>query len=165
MLKSGILRLALVAAMIVSALGIAILTANGASANTGHAAAATAGTAGTAMDRLTVATAQKASAAPSGCRLGYLCGYTGPNYTGSLGKLFEDNRDLNVPGDIWNNVASIYNNGAHDNVIVYRGENYSSDGGHEACLYRQTGFPNMKSQLPGLYHHIWSNFWITQPCT
>ena len=146
MLKSGILRLAVVVAMIVSALGITFLATTGASA-------------------ATVTTAAKATPAPHGCPLTYVCGYTGPNYTGSMGKLQYDNSDLNVPGDIWNNVASIYNNGAHDNVIVYRGENYSSDGGHEACLYRQTGFPNMQSQLPGLYHHIWSNFWITQPCT
>lgn len=162
MLKSGILKLAVVAAMIVSALGVTMLATTGASANTGHAAAATARTV---MNRSTVTTAPKVSAAPSRCPLGDLCGYTGPNYTGSVGQLAGDNPDLNVPGDIWNNVASIYNNGAHDNAIVYRGENYSSDGGHEACLYRQTGFPNMQSQLPGLYHHIWSNFWITQPCT
>jgi hypothetical protein len=111
-----------------------------------------------------------ASAAPANCPLHCLCGYTNPSYVGSIaagteGCLEGDNTDLNVPGDVWNNVASIYNNGASDNVIVYRGEDYSSDGGHEACFYRQTGFPDMQSQLPGLYHHIWSNFWIATPCT
>lgn len=164
MLKSRILKHAVAAAMIASAaLGITSLSTTGASAVTTTHAAATVAT--SSSNRSTATTALAASAAPSSCPLGALCGYTGANYTGSEGKLFGDNPNLNVAGDVWNNVASIYNNGQSDNVVVYRGENYSSDGGHEACLYRQTGFPNMQSQLPGLYHHIWSNFWITQPCT
>jgi hypothetical protein len=162
MLKGRILKLAAAAAMIASAPGITILAATGATASAAHVAASTATSV---VSRSTVTTMPKVSAAPSTCPAGALCGYTGANYTGREGELFGDNPDLNVPGDVWNNVASIYNNGQHDNVVVYRGENYSSDGGHQACLYRQTGFPNMGSQLPGLYHHIWSNFWITQPCT
>jgi hypothetical protein len=122
---------------------------------------ATAATTGTI--RSTVTTAPEVSAAPSNCPAGALCGYTGANYTGSEGKLFGDNPDLNVSGDVWNNVDSIYNNGNSDNAVVYRDENYT--GVHLACLYRGTGFPNMQSRLPDLYHHIWSNFWITIPCT
>lgn len=161
-LKSRILKLAVVGAVIASAPGTAILSTVGASASTTHAVATTATSV---ISRPTGTTTPKASPAPTNCPLHDLCGYTAPNYKGSEGKLAMDNRNLNVPGDVWNNVASIYNNGATYNVIVFRGENYSSDGGHEACLYKQTGFPNMQSQLPGLYHHIWSNFWIKQPCT
>lgn len=112
-------------------------------------------------------TAREATAAPANCPAGDLCGYTSPNYVGSVaagteGELAGNNLNLNVANDVWNRVASIYNHGRTDNVRVYRGENYSSN---TACLYKGTGFPNMASQLPNLYHHIWSNLWITSNCT
>jgi Peptidase inhibitor family I36 len=142
------------------------------------ATAATTSTATTSSVTATTSIAPQAVAAPgaatakapSNCPLGCLCGYTRPNYVGSMAAFTEgclqgDNLDLNVPGDVWNNVASIFNNGAYDNVKVYRNTDYSHAGGHWACLYKGTGFANMQSQLPGIYHHLWSNYWVDTPCT
>jgi Peptidase inhibitor family I36 len=101
------------------------------------------------------------AAAPDNCPLGYVCGYTEGYPNGFCGELQGNNTDLNHSGDCWNNVYSVYNNGAVCNVFLYRGENYSSDGGHEVNLFLHTGL-YLKTAAPGLYHHIWSNHWCTQ---
>ncbi len=101
-----------------------------------------------------------AQPAPPSCPSQYVCGYTGPNYTGSIGVLISDNPDLTGPGSIWENVDSIYNNGAQCEVWMYRAKNYAEDG-HVVGFKMQTGFKNLQTQAPGLYHHTWSNHWCT----
>lgn len=101
-----------------------------------------------------------AQPAPPSCPSQYVCGYTGPNYTGSIGVLIQDNPDLTGSGSIWENVDSIYNNGAQCEVWMYRWKNYVADG-HVVGFKMQTGFKNLQTQAPGLYHHTWSNHWCT----
>jgi hypothetical protein len=104
-----------------------------------------------------IATAQPA---PPSCPAQYVCGYTGPNYTGSMGALIGNNADLTGPGSIWQNVDSIYNNGVQCEVWMYRWKNYVGDG-HVVGFRMQTGFKNLQTQAPGIYHHTWSNHWCT----
>jgi hypothetical protein len=160
-MRAAVFGLVLVAA------GLAAAVPSLAATTTTSATRATAAKAPTA--RSTATTAQKAATPPDNCPKGDLCGYTGANYVGNTathteGELAGNNADLNQPNSIWNQVDSIYNNGRTDNVKVFRGENYNSDGGHVACLDLGTGFNNMNAQLPGLYHHIWSNEWQTSKC-
>lgn len=99
------------------------------------------------------------TAAAPNCPLGYVCGWTGLNYTGTRGALFENNETL--PTIPWHEIQSVYNNGAQCNVWIYRGTDYNTDGGHVAMLYRQTGFYDMPEQLPGLVDHVYSNHWCS----
>jgi hypothetical protein len=97
--------------------------------------------------------------APANCPHGATCGYRGTSYAGLCGILYGSNLDLNVPGDCWNNVDSVYNNGNFCDDFLIRGENWDDDGGHYVDLYQYTGLVNLATQAPGLYHHIWSNLW------
>lgn len=153
--------------LVLAATGVAAAVPSLAATTTTSAARAT--TAKTATAKSVSTTAQKAATAPDNCPKGDLCGYTGANYVGNTathteGELAGSNADLNEANSIWNQVDSIYNNGRTDHVQVFRGENYNSDGGHVACLNLGTGFNNMQAQLPGLYHHIWSNKWGSGNC-
>lgn len=103
------------------------------------------------------AAAKAAAATVPSCPLGAVCGWTGVNYTGTRGVVYEDNKTL--PTIPWHEINSIWNNGAECSVTIYRGTDYDSDGGHEATLYRRTGFYDMKEQLPGLWDHVYSNRW------
>jgi hypothetical protein len=98
--------------------------------------------------------------APPTCPAQYVCGYTGPNYTGKAGFLIGNNSDLTGPGSIWEQVDSIYNNGAVCEVWMYRWKNYVADG-HVVGFRINTGFTNLETQAPGLYHHTWSNHWCS----
>jgi hypothetical protein len=158
--------------LVLAATGVAAAVPSLAATTTTSAARATtagATTAKTATAKSVSATAQKAATPPDNCPKGDLCGYTGANYVGNTathteGELADSNADLNEANSIWNQVDSIWNNGRTDHVQVFRGENYNSDGGHVACLNLHTGFNNMQAQLPGLYHHIWSNKWGSGNC-
>jgi Peptidase inhibitor family I36 len=101
-----------------------------------------------------------AQPAPPSCPPQYVCGYTGPNYTGQEGVLIEDNPDLTLYPIPWEHVDSIYNNGVQCEVWMYRWKNYLKDG-HVVGFKMQTGFKNLQTQAPGLYHHTWSNHWCT----
>jgi hypothetical protein len=97
------------------------------------------------------------------CSYGALCAWTGADYTGTIGQVYQDNKTL--PATPWHSAESVYNNGAPcsgiytANVWIYKGADYNSEGGHFAELHPQTGFAYMKTQLPGLYHHVYSNYW------
>jgi hypothetical protein len=92
-----------------------------------------------------------------------VCGWTGDNYTGTMGALLQNNTTL--PTIPWHEIDSVYNNGAPctiytaGNVWIYRGTDYDSDGGHVAEIHPGTGFPDMQTELPGLWHHVYSNHW------
>jgi hypothetical protein len=97
--------------------------------------------------------------APDNCPHGATCGYLGASYFFLCGIVYGSNPDLNVPGDCWNNVDSVYNNGNYCDDFLYRYEDYNLDDGHWVDLYQYTGLANLATQAPGLYHHIWSNMW------
>lgn len=101
-----------------------------------------------------------AQPAPPSCPYQYVCGYTGPNYTGSMGALIGNNADLTQYPVPWEHVDSIYNNGVQCEVWMYRWKNYVANG-HDVGFRMQTGFTNLKTQAPGLYDHTWSNHWCT----
>jgi Peptidase inhibitor family I36 len=131
-----------------------------------HAAPARAGIAGAAADAwIGVLAAPEVPAAASDCPYFQVCGWTGNNYTGTMGALLQNNTSL--PPIPWHEINSVYNNGAPctiytaGNVWIYRGTNYDSDGGHVAEIHPGTGFPDMQKELPGLWHHVYSNHWCS----
>lgn len=99
-----------------------------------------------------------ASAAPAGCPSGATCGWTGENYTGKIGILYGNNRDLTKYAAVWDHVESVYNNGKYCTVWLYHWKNYNGSGGWE-YLARGVGLRDIASVGEGLWHHTWSNHW------
>jgi hypothetical protein len=93
------------------------------------------------------------------CPRGDLCGWTGKNYSGTRGALEEDNTAL--PTIPWHEVQSVWNDGRHCSVWLYRGTGFNGEGGQVMELLRRTGYTNMLKSAPGLYKHVYSNHWCT----
>jgi hypothetical protein len=102
-----------------------------------------------------------APAAPSSCPHGYVCFWTGANYSGDMGKLFGKNADWTTfkhagcPGGTWAGcAASVYNNGDNCKAQLWTKANFQSAA---LLVTRQSGVP----QLDGTFNHqIRSNDWI-----
>jgi hypothetical protein len=108
----------------------------------------------------------KPAGAPTTCPAGYVCGYTGENYTGREGMLEGDNPNLAVSGDVWENIESVFNHGNSCNVVLYTDTGYNPDGGgwflnrYIPNTTNTGGLPDIASVNEGLWHHVYSNFWV-----
>jgi hypothetical protein len=103
---------------------------------------------------LGVALAQgQAAAAP--CPSGALCAYTSPNYVGTPGPVYGNNRNL-LQYYRYDNAESVVNNGRRCSVRIYTGRNYS---GPNVLIPRGYGYSNLYTQNRPMYHNIASNLW------
>jgi hypothetical protein len=102
----------------------------------------------------TVALAPVAEAAPSNCPSGALCAYFSTGYSGSVQKVYQDNKDLTMYYNFDHSLGgSLYNNGSVDNVRVYAGKDYS---GANYELNRGTGWTSIGSNLPSIESNNWN---------
>jgi len=91
------------------------------------------------------------------CLRGDVCSWTGKNYSGTRGALEENNPAL--PTIPWHEVQSVWNDGRHCRVWLYRRTDFNSEGGHVAEVLRRTGYTNMLKSAPGPYKHVYSSHW------
>jgi hypothetical protein len=97
--------------------------------------------------------ADPAAAAP--CPSGALCAYTSPNYVGTPGDVYGNNRNL-LQYARYNNAESVVNNGRRCGVRIYNRLNY---GGANVWIPRGYGYTNLYTQNRPMYHNIASNHW------
>ncbi|MEU6594134.1 peptidase inhibitor family I36 protein [Streptomyces sp. NPDC046881] len=129
-------------------IGIASLTllggtTSGVAAATGNSPASHAGT----PFRATVAVA-------ADCPSGWLCVWSGRNYSGRMQKVRDNNRDLSRYSVFNGRVLSFYNHGKSCDVTIYSGKNYH---GHSYVIGRgaKNTAPSGASAL-----RILSNKWV-----
>jgi len=83
-----------------------------------------------------------------------MCGYTGSDFTGSVGNVFENNSSLLFSP--WTSVDSVYNNGNYCSVTIYTGTGWS---GSSVTLPIGWNYTDLASQNSTFYQHIYSNYW------
>jgi hypothetical protein len=112
----------------------------------------------------TASAVAKPADAPANCPAGATCGYTGENYTGREGILQGDNSNLEAPGDVWENIESVFNHGNSCNVVLFTDTGYNPDGGgwflNREIGGKNGGLPDIASVNEGLWHHVYSNLWV-----
>ena len=131
----------------------------------------TAPTAAAAPSSPAAAVPQPQPAQVPSCPHGYVCFWTGSNYTGDMGKLKDRNPNWSTfkhaacPGGTWSGCASsIYNNGDNCKAQLWTNINYQNTQGTPGLvLPRQTGVAQLASIPVGSVswdHEIRSNNWI-----
>lgn len=105
------------------------------------------------------------------CPHGYICFWTGANYTGDMGKLKDRNANWSTfkhaacPNGTWSGCASsVYNNGDNCQAQLWNSVNYkNAQGTAGLVLPRQTGVARLASiPIEGATwdHAVRSNSWI-----